>query len=253
VDWRDRYYERGYLKRWRLSPPDEARSERAAQLLALADVPPTARVLDLGCGHGADALALAERGAEVVALDASNALLARAQAHARGRSYSVHWVRGDMGAIPFTRHFDVVLILSAFGYFEMKEKDAGLLLLREVARVLRAEGRLVLGNPNATRIRSDFKTFIREERNGRTIDLYSTLDEKGHWLDQRVVIGDHEGIEEYHRRQRLFSADELEGLLHEAGFIGVKHFSSSEGAPFDRHVSPSLITVCQTASAGRDA
>lgn len=247
MGWRDRYFEVGYLKRWALSPPDEARFEVAAGFLALGDVPSTARVLDLGCGHGAYALALAKAGADVFALDASSALLRRAQAHSEGRSYSARWIRGDMRAIPFGRHFDLVIIISAFGYFDAEDED--LLLLREVGRVLRPAGCLILENPNATRIRENFRPLIEEHRNACTISLNSTLDEQGRWMDQHVVIEDDDGVEEYERRHRLYSAQELEQLLHDAGFTLIGHFADAAGAPFAEETSTHLLTVGMSSQA----
>ncbi len=45
------------------------------------------RILDLGCGTGEDALHLAARGKEVLALDASSAMLSRAREKARARGW----------------------------------------------------------------------------------------------------------------------------------------------------------------------
>jgi hypothetical protein len=69
-------------------------------------------------------------------------------------------------------------------------------------------------------------------------------------MDQHVIVRDEEGVEEYQRRQRIYSIDELEELLEEAGFSSVRHFSTPEGAPFDESSSPDLITVCRLT--GRD-
>ena len=52
-----------------------------------AELPP-GRALDLGCGEGADAIWLAERGWSVVAVDVSGTALERARAEAQSRSVS---------------------------------------------------------------------------------------------------------------------------------------------------------------------
>lgn len=54
------------------------------------------RVLDLACGTGAAALALAGRGYEVAGLDRSETMLAEARRKAAGAGASVTWQRGDM-------------------------------------------------------------------------------------------------------------------------------------------------------------
>lgn len=62
-----------------------------ARLLALA--PGRARALDLGCGPGKLTIGLAERFAEVVAVDPSAAMIAAARAAARDRHRNIRWVQ----------------------------------------------------------------------------------------------------------------------------------------------------------------
>ncbi len=80
---------------------------------------PGDRVLDLACGHGRMANRLAERGAEVIGLDATASFLDLARLDAEERCVSVEYVQGDMRHIPWSSHFDVVVSwFTAFGYFD---------------------------------------------------------------------------------------------------------------------------------------
>ena len=63
----------------------------------VADLPP-GRALDLGCGEGADARWLAERGWQVTAVDISQVAIDRAVK--LGDSDAITWVRGDPLADP---------------------------------------------------------------------------------------------------------------------------------------------------------
>ena len=54
------------------------------------------RVLDVGCGEGADAVWLAGRGWEVTALEVSGVALARAAEHARDAGVPVRWVHAGL-------------------------------------------------------------------------------------------------------------------------------------------------------------
>ena len=67
----------------------------AALELRVADLP-AGRALDLGCGEGADALWLAERGWTVTAVDISATALERARAEAERRGLAVDWRRQDL-------------------------------------------------------------------------------------------------------------------------------------------------------------
>jgi SAM-dependent methyltransferase len=74
----------------------------------VAGLPP-GRALDVGCGEGADAIWLAERGWTVTAIDISAVAIARAQQAARDAGAAVEWVGGDVMETPFPAHsFDLV-------------------------------------------------------------------------------------------------------------------------------------------------
>jgi SAM-dependent methyltransferase len=67
------------------------------------------RVLDVGCGEGADAVWLASNGWDVTALDVSGVALDRAAGHARDAGVAVQWVHAGLAeaALP-PASFDLV-------------------------------------------------------------------------------------------------------------------------------------------------
>ena len=83
-DWAHEYFERGYAQRWGLPAPSDRVCDEVRGIATLLQFSPPARIVDLGCGHGRHALALAELGCTVVGLDASTTLLARARELADG-------------------------------------------------------------------------------------------------------------------------------------------------------------------------
>lgn len=110
-------------------------------LLAQAGDVAGLRALDVGAGVGATGLALAERGAQVVALDLTPAMLeaARAQAAQRGLA-SYQTQLGDAAALPFpAESFDLVTCRVCAHHFGRARVAAG-----EMARVLRPGGQLLL-------------------------------------------------------------------------------------------------------------
>ncbi len=114
-------------------------------------VHPGDRVLDACCGTGDLALAARARGADVVGLDFSEAMLERA----RAKSREVEWVQGDMLALPFEDgSFDAVTV--GFGVRNVADLDAG---LRELRRVLRGGG--MVGILEITRPRGALARFYR--------------------------------------------------------------------------------------------
>ncbi len=100
AEWDARYSERGGAM-WSGRPNGRLVTE-AADLIA-------GRALDVGCGEGADAIWLAQRGWTVTAVDVSDVALRRAREAARLAGTTVDWVRGDALETPFpARSFDLV-------------------------------------------------------------------------------------------------------------------------------------------------
>lgn len=99
------------------------------------------RVLDAGCGDGLLVCALADRGAHVVGLDADRRMLVAAAARTRRRGVRATLVEGRLERLPFADDvFDVVVAVTVLCFVS----DASV-AVREVARVLRPGGRLVIG------------------------------------------------------------------------------------------------------------
>jgi SAM-dependent methyltransferase len=86
--------------------PLDARADAEAGLIwSLLEVEPGMEVLDLACGHGRIANALAARGARVTGLDAAPLFLDRARQDAAARRVAVTYVDGDMRDLPWTSRF----------------------------------------------------------------------------------------------------------------------------------------------------
>jgi SAM-dependent methyltransferase len=97
--------------------------------------------LDASCGTGHYALTLARRGARVVAIDASESMLALAQAKARREGLSLALVRASLERLPFRPgSFDLVTCVLALEFVADPAEAVA-----ELVRVQPPGGRLVLG------------------------------------------------------------------------------------------------------------
>ena len=127
-----------YLEEVAAMPEVREVHDRAAAIL---DARPGERVLEVGCGLGADARELAQRvapGGEVVAIDLSQAMVAAARER-HDPSLPVTYERGDVTALAHDdASFDVVRIERVLQHVP----DVGL-ACREMARVLKPGGRLL--------------------------------------------------------------------------------------------------------------
>ena len=115
----------------------------AYDLVEIAELRPGERVLDIACGTGIVArTAVRKRGStgRVVGLDLSGPMLAAAQAAAAAEGLVLEWREGSAVELPFAdAAFDVVLCQQGLQFFPDKPRA-----LREMNRVLRLGGRLVL-------------------------------------------------------------------------------------------------------------
>jgi SAM-dependent methyltransferase len=86
AEWDQRYSEREQM--WSGKP-------NGALLAEVADLAP-GRVLDVGCGEGADAIWLAAQGWDVTALEVSGVALERAARHAQDAGARIRWVHAGI-------------------------------------------------------------------------------------------------------------------------------------------------------------
>ncbi len=109
---------------------------RAVDLAGIDPARPGDRVLDVACGTGDLALEAHRRGAEVVGLDFSAEMLARA----REKEPGMEWVQGNALALPFEdESFTAATV--GFGARNFSDLAAG---VGEMARVVRPGGRVVV-------------------------------------------------------------------------------------------------------------
>jgi SAM-dependent methyltransferase len=103
------------------------------------------RVLDLGCGAGGAALALARRGARVIAVESSTARLAQARAAADLAEVKIEFHHSDLADLAFLRADGVDLALSVYALAGVQDLGR---VFRQVHRVLRPDAALLFSLPH---------------------------------------------------------------------------------------------------------
>lgn len=181
--------------------PDDIRL--AAVVRAIGPLPGRL-VLDLGCGKGRFAARLRERGANVVGVDLSAAMLAAGSGFPRARATARR--------LPFRAGtFDAVVAIEM-----LEHVDAVDPILAEIRRILRPGGRLAIVDKNA-----------------------GALDVHRPWLPSALVkrIDEHRGLWMYPAggpvRERWFWPRGLCRTLRQGGFVhvGVEHLIRPVEAP----------------------
>ena len=246
MHWTEPYFENAYIKRWSSGPPSPATHAEAAHLLVLLSPAPELPLLDVGCGDGRYALALASRGSRVIGLDASRTLLQIAARHGAATSRSPRWVRGDMRGLPLAQGFGGAVLLDSFGFFDEDDENAS--VLRELRRILVPKGRLVITVANGTPILADFRPRDVERRGAVVFEIQRTLQQRPTRLVETIAVQEPSGITHYERRQRLYSRKELTQLLEASSFVVREVSADYAGRPFDEAASSKVVLLAEAAA-----
>ncbi|RMH62699.1 MAG: class I SAM-dependent methyltransferase [Calditrichaeota bacterium] len=240
-------YKSGWYKEWfgedYLTVYQHRDNKDAEQLIRLirTHIPVSggSTILDLACGNGRHSFLLARDFPKVFGLDLSMPLLRKAVHTQTQGPHTPLFIRGDMRHLPLYPVFDLVLSLfTSFGYFDRDEEHAQ--VAREMARVLKPGGFLVLDYFNARYVRTHLVPEGERDMDGRRIREYRRID--GNRVVKKIEIIDDKGPKVYYESVRLFEAGELEALFRAAG-ITIRHiFGNYDGSPSGAN-SPRLILM----------
>jgi SAM-dependent methyltransferase len=224
----------------------------AAELLALVK-PAGKAVLDLCCGPGRYAVALAERGFSVTGVDRTAFLLGKARARAKAAGVRVEWVRSDMRDFVRPEAFDLALSMyTSFGYFDNKDEDTG--VLRNVLASLRPGGTLVIQTMGKERLAKIFlaTTSQRLPDGSQLIQHHETFDDWTRVRNEWVLI--RKGRARTFRfHHTVYSGQELKERMLEAGFADVKLYGSLGGDAYDSNARWLVAVGRKRGSASRAA
>jgi ubiquinone/menaquinone biosynthesis C-methylase UbiE len=112
------------------------------------------RVLELGCGGGSTAVALAKQGAKVIAVDGSAEQLSGARRLCEREEVAVELHQGDLADLAFVRADTIDLVVSVYALGMVSDLDR---VFRQVHRVLRPEASFVVSLPHPAWRASDHR------------------------------------------------------------------------------------------------
>ncbi|MFW5868549.1 MAG: class I SAM-dependent methyltransferase [Armatimonadota bacterium] len=214
-------------------PGDEETAEQIEGIVSLLSLQPGESVADICCGMGRHAIPLAERGMNVLALDASNMMLQIADELA-GDAERPELVRGDAAELPLADEaFDAMLnLFNSFGYF--LDEGQNVAVLEETVRCLKPGGRFLMETRNRS-YQILYAPYYQEvgRADGSTAIIRCRYDEKQHRLTS--VWSDPDDPEEilHEAAIRLYGLDELREMFDSVGLEIDGVFSEYDGREFE--------------------
>ncbi len=222
-DWWRSIFNSLYLKTDADVVDDQAITKKEIDLFGkILALNPESKVLDLACGQGRHTLELTRRGFKnVEGFDRSHYLISKAKVRARKEGLSIRFREGDARRLPYPADtFDAVMILgNSFGYFESVEED--LRVLKEVIRVLKPWGRLLIDVADGDYLKKRFQPRSWEWiDNDHFVCRERSLSVDGQRLISRELINHVEkgAIVDQFYAERLYSKTSITKLLTAAGF-----------------------------------
>lgn len=189
--------------------------QEVAFLVDLLALEPQARILDVGCGPGRHAVALAQAGYAVTGVDVSRRFLEIAAEKATAAGVRASFFEVDARRMPFDNEFDAVISLCQGGFGLMGDDDA-IVLKRMTEATL----------PGGTVVLTAFSAYLEAaaQRQGATFDAAAGV------VHERSTIRDEEGSQrEVDLWTSVYTPRELKLLAIGCGLIPEHVFSVGPG------------------------
>jgi SAM-dependent methyltransferase len=211
-------------------------------LLRLAPRPGD-RVLDLCCGPGRHAIALAQQGLRVTGVDRTNFLLRKAEENAQAAGVQLELVREDMRRFRRPAAFDLIVSLyTSFGYFDDEDNQR---VLYNVRDNLAPGGVVVFDVASKEGVAASFQeTASATAPDGARAFKRHTVSDDWSRIDHQWTIVRGDRARSFEFTLRIFSGRELKDLLLATGFSRVQLFGELDGRPYDRNLRR-LIAVAR--------
>ena len=213
------------------------------------------RVLDVACGTGKHAIALARRGYEVAGADFSAGMIERARANAMVAEVDVRFEAAGFGELnaQVGAGFDGLLCLGNSLPHLLTPADLAA-ALADFAACLRPGGLLLIQNRNFDAVLAQGERWMgpqahqEGEREWLFVRFYDF--EPDGWLTFNLVTLQRGGAGAWSQRVvttqlRPLAQGDLTALLAEAGFGAITCYGDMSGAPFDSETSGNLIVTAR--------
>ena len=209
----------------------ERADQQIEQILSLIEFDGDS-VLDLCCGPGRHAVALAKRGFTVTGVDATPFLLDKARETAQAQNVDIEWVLEDMRDFVRPAAYDLVLnMFTSFGYFDNKDDD--LKVLHNILENLKPDGICIVDVIGKESLAKKYQPTISHNTPDGTIlvQRHEIFDDWTRIRNEWIIIRNGK-TKTFKFHHTIYSGQELKDLLGRAGFKKVQLFGGLDGGEY---------------------
>ncbi len=214
----DTFFDGYYKQVWKTIIPDELTAKEVDFMLSYFDLKAGNKVLDIMCGYGRHAIALARKGLNVTAVDNLGEYIDEIQQTAQSESLPLTAIKADISNYRSGDIFDLSICMgNSIQFFD----EAGIIqILLNAAVQLKKGARVLINSWSITEITS--KNF-KEKGWSQVGDLKILADSKYLFQPARtetvnIIIAPDGTTEEKIAIDYIYSINEMEAMLIKAGF-----------------------------------
>lgn len=204
---------------------------------------PGQRVLDVCCGPGRHALALARRGLAVTGVDRNPVLLAMGRRRAQAAALTVRWIQADARHLPHLGTFHAAICLFAsWGYGTTPAEDAA--MLAGIAQRVQPGGRLLLDTPSAQWLGRHPQGTILSVGAGIAVREQRSFDATAGRLEVTWYVRPPDRRSWHgHIRYHVYRVAEVEAMLDRCGLLLEAAYGDYAGAPLGPQAPRALLVA----------
>lgn len=213
----DTYFDGHYKDIWRAMIPEELTTKEVDFMLAYFNLQPGSKVLDLMCGYGRHAIALARKGMLVTAVDNLGDYTGSIIEVSEKEQLPLKVTKADVISYSLDDEFDLVICMgNSLNFFNAADTVK---LLRNIAAHLKKGGHLLVNSWSLAEIA--YKNF-KDRSWSQVGDLKFLTDSKLLFYPTRIetessIIAPDGSAENKTGIDYIFSINEMDSMLKEAG------------------------------------
>ena len=215
----DTYFNGAYKEIWRTVIPEELTTKEVDFMLNYFRLQPGDKLLDLMCGYGRHAIALARKGMIVTAIDNLGDYINEIKQVAEKESLSITAIQSDVTKFSVDVQFDLAMIMgNSLNFFNAADTTG---LLTNISTHLKPGGHILINSWTLAEIA--IKNF-KDKSWSYIGDMKFLVDSKFLFHPARIeaestMIAPDGTVEVKKGIDYIFSLNEMEAMLQRAGFL----------------------------------